>query len=126
MRLSAPNPVSIGRVNAEKSLDLDSSNYSTGANVNFTVKLTGNATAAYTYITLYPEEDDVPPYYGKTDSDGRITFEQIEPGTYKAIFGYGDPWYDDEINDTSDQSVETETLTFSSGDNIESITIDVN
>ncbi|KAF2957283.1 hypothetical protein AS159_09680 [Thermotoga sp. Ku-13t] len=49
--------------------------------------------ASQVYVTMYPENETVPVYYGKSDDYGFLPFIGIEPGTYDVYMGFGDAAY---------------------------------
>ncbi len=103
-----------GRVNAQKALtqDLPSDK---GANVYFQFYLTSGEPAPYVYVTLYPHDDTVPVYYGKSYDDGSLPIIGIEPGVYDVYMAYGDAAY---LGiSTSEQKTYHKTITIQSGDN---------
>ncbi len=84
-----------GRVNALKALTqpLPSDK---GANVyfKFYVNIEGELLGApQVYVTMYPENETVPVYYGKSDDAGFLPFVGIEPGTYDVYMAFGDAAY---------------------------------
>lgn len=49
--------------------------------------------APQVYVTMYPENETVPVYYGKSDDDGFLPLVGIEPGTYDVYMAFGDAAY---------------------------------
>ncbi|ABV34591.1 MULTISPECIES: S8 family serine peptidase [Pseudothermotoga] len=102
-----------GRVNAEMALtqDLPSDE---GANVYFEFYVDTDP-ASYVYVTLYPQDDTIPVYYGKSDENGSLPIVGIEPGVYDVYMAYGDAAY---LGiSTSEQLTYHESITIENGDN---------
>jgi subtilisin family serine protease len=85
-----------GRVNAYRALiqDLPSE---VGANVFFQFYVRDISNNVYlapqVYVTMYPQSDTIPVYYGKSDEFGRLWFVGIEPGVYDVYMALGDAAY---------------------------------
>jgi subtilisin family serine protease len=85
-----------GRVNAYRALiqDLPSE---VGANVFFQFYVRDISNNVYlapqVYVTMYPQSDTIPVYYGKSDKFGRLWFVGIEPGVYDVYMALGDAAY---------------------------------
>jgi subtilisin family serine protease len=85
-----------GRVNAYRALiqDLPSE---VGANVFFQFYVRDISNDLYygseVYVTMYPQSDTIPVYYGKSDEFGRLWFVGIEPGVYDVYMAFGDAAY---------------------------------
>ncbi|WP_052465410.1 S8 family serine peptidase [Thermotoga profunda] len=85
-----------GRVNAYKALThpLDDEK---GANVIFSFYLQDQEGGIYyapeVYVTMYPQNDTVPVYYGKSDIYGFLQMSGIEPGVYDVYMAFGDAAY---------------------------------
>ncbi|WP_448522445.1 S8 family serine peptidase [Pseudothermotoga sp.] len=85
-----------GRVNAYKALTQNLPT-DTGANVFFRFYVRDQQNnwdyADQVYVTMYPQNDTVPVYYGKSDEYGFLPFVGIEPGVYDVYMAYGDAAY---------------------------------
>jgi subtilisin family serine protease len=85
-----------GRVNAYRALiqDLPSE---VGANVFFQFYVRDISNNVYgapeVYVTMYPQSDTIPVYYGKSDEFGQLWFVGIEPGVYDVYMAFGDAAY---------------------------------
>lgn len=97
-----------GRVNAKSAIDavLPSEE---GSNVVLFFN------TPYAYVSMYPEDSDVPVYYGKADSEGVLPITGIEPGTYTIYCASGDAWYAG--IDVENQVAFSETITLDGGIN---------
>lgn len=84
-----------GRVNAHRALTQDLPS-DTGANVffQFYVSIGGDVFyAPEVYVTMYPQSDTLPVYYGKSDDYGFLPIVGIEPGVYDVYMALGDAAY---------------------------------
>ena len=84
-----------GRVNAHRALTQDLPS-DTGANVffQFYVSIGGEVfDAPQVYVTMYPQSDTLPVYYGKSDDYGFLPIVGIEPGVYDVYMALGDAAY---------------------------------
>ena len=84
-----------GRVNAHRALTQDLPS-DTGANVffQFYVSIGGDVFyAPEVYVTMYPQSDTLPVYYGKSDDYGFLPIVGIEPGVYDVYMAFGDAAY---------------------------------
>lgn len=45
------------------------------------------------YVTMYPQSNTVPVYYGKSGDDGSLAIIGIEPGVYDVYMAFGDAYY---------------------------------
>lgn len=84
-----------GRVNAEKALTQDLPS-DTGANVYFSFYVNYEGEFYYApqvYVTMYPQDETVPVYYGKSNVYGLLPFVGIEPGIYDVYMAFGDAAY---------------------------------
>ncbi|WP_052295995.1 S8 family serine peptidase [Pseudothermotoga thermarum] len=113
-----------GRVNAYKALTTTLPK-DTGANVllRFYVEINGEYRyAPEVYVTMYPENSNVPIYYGKSNDDGEVFFAAIEPGKYDVYACFGDVWYLQNLHGIEvtidDQLTKHFEFTFANGDTI--------
>ncbi|MFN3282987.1 MAG: S8 family serine peptidase [Pseudothermotoga sp.] len=84
-----------GRVNAVKALTQPLPQEK-GANVFFQFYVRANdgiSPGSEVYVTMYPQNNTVPIYYGKSDGDGFLPIIGIEPGVYDVYMAYGDAYY---------------------------------
>jgi len=85
-----------GRVNAYRALTQNLPS-EVGANVFFQFYVRDISNDLYygseVYVTMYPQSDTIPVYYGKSDEFGRLWFVGIEPGVYDVYMAFGDAAY---------------------------------
>jgi subtilisin family serine protease len=85
-----------GRVNAHRALTQNLPS-EVGANVFFQFYVRDISNNVYlapqVYVTMYPQSDTIPVYYGKSDESGRLWFVGIEPGVYDVYMALGDAAY---------------------------------
>jgi subtilisin family serine protease len=85
-----------GRVNAHRALTQNLPS-EVGANVFFQFYVRDISNNVYrapqVYVTMYPQSDTIPVYYGKSDEFGRLWFVGIEPGVYDVYMALGDAAY---------------------------------
>jgi len=108
-----------GRVNAEKALTQDLPS-DAGANVYFSFYLKDIEEEVFyapeVYVTMYPQDETVPVYYGKSNHYGELPIVGIEPGTYDVYMAYGDAAYLD--LPVSLQVTKYMRITVTNGDNL--------
>jgi subtilisin family serine protease len=85
-----------GRVNAHTALTQNLPS-EVGANVFFQFYVRDISNNVYrapqVYVTMYPQSDTIPVYYGKSDESGQLWFVGIEPGVYDVYMALGDAAY---------------------------------
>jgi subtilisin family serine protease len=85
-----------GRVNAHRALTQNLPS-EVGANVFFQFYVRDISNNVYpapqVYVTMYPQSDTIPVYYGKSDELGQLWFVGIEPGVYDVYMALGDAAY---------------------------------
>lgn len=84
-----------GRVNAFKALTQPLPQEE-GANVFFQFYVRANggiSPGSNVYVTMYPQNNTVPIYYGKSDDEGFLPIIGIEPGVYDVYMAFGDAYY---------------------------------
>jgi subtilisin family serine protease len=85
-----------GRVNAHRALTQNLPS-EVGANVFFQFYVRDISNNVYpapqVYVTMYPQSDTIPVYYGKSDEFGQLWFVGIEPGVYDVYMALGDAAY---------------------------------
>jgi len=85
-----------GRVNAYRALTQNLPS-EVGANVFFQFYVRDISNNVYpapqVYVTMYPQSDTIPVYYGKADEFGQLWFVGIEPGVYDVYMALGDAAY---------------------------------
>jgi subtilisin family serine protease len=85
-----------GRVNAHTALTQNLPS-EVGANVFFQFYVRDISNNVYpapqVYVTMYPQSDTIPVYYGKSDELGQLWFVGIEPGVYDVYMALGDAAY---------------------------------
>lgn len=84
-----------GRVNAFKALTQPLPQEE-GANVFFRFYVRANDGISFrsnVYVTMYPQNNTVPVYYGKSDDEGFLNIIGIEPGVYDVYMAFGDAYY---------------------------------
>jgi subtilisin family serine protease len=85
-----------GRVNAYRALTQNLPS-EVGANVFFQFYVRDISNNVYpapqVYVTMYPQSDTIPVYYGKADEFGQLWFVGIEPGVYDVYMAFGDAAY---------------------------------
>jgi len=78
-----------GLVQADASLNVDTSSIGNGSNLIVTSFASGTTTpSSPVYVTVKPVGFTAPDYYGKTNELGLLEFLELDPGVYDLYFGF--------------------------------------